>query len=255
MPQGPYTLGFDKVWCTELATFFVLTLRMSNKTTAHQNKSWLLLLWQFKIFLLDKWAISYYLIKRFQCFVSVVLVSVYEQIKPLNSEVCRNNIIISNINACVWSLVCFLLHIENDFQSFSVFLRFSNIHVCCSLCLFVFSPHSLFGVTGNCAACSKLIPAFEMVMRAKENVYHLDCFACQLCNQRWATSPASPRPSPSQWELGFRKLHRPQRRPVASTVWHSVGWGGEALQSHQLLTLRNLLLFLALTLWKVAQAF
>ncbi|XP_015255324.1 PREDICTED: LIM domain only protein 3 isoform X1 [Cyprinodon variegatus] len=43
----------------------------------------------------------------------------------------------------------------------------------------------LFGVTGNCAACSKLIPAFEMVMRAKENVYHLDCFACQLCNQRF----------------------------------------------------------------------
>lgn len=48
-------------------------------------------------------------------------------------------------------------------------------NVCCS---------RLFGVTGNCAACSKLIPAFEMVMRAKDNVYHLDCFACQLCNQR-----------------------------------------------------------------------
>ncbi|GCC25674.1 rhombotin-1 isoform X1 [Chiloscyllium punctatum] len=43
----------------------------------------------------------------------------------------------------------------------------------------------LFGTTGNCAACSKLIPAFEMVMRARENVYHLDCFACQLCNQRF----------------------------------------------------------------------
>lgn len=43
----------------------------------------------------------------------------------------------------------------------------------------------LFGTTGNCAACSKLIPAFEMVMRARDNVYHLDCFACQLCNQRW----------------------------------------------------------------------
>lgn len=42
----------------------------------------------------------------------------------------------------------------------------------------------LFGATGNCAACSKLIPAFEMVMRAKDNVYHLDCFACQLCSQR-----------------------------------------------------------------------
>uniref|UniRef100_A0A8C4W669 LIM domain only 1 n=1 Tax=Gopherus evgoodei TaxID=1825980 RepID=A0A8C4W669_9SAUR len=34
----------------------------------------------------------------------------------------------------------------------------------------------LFGTTGNCAACSKLIPAFEMVMRARDNVYHLDCF-------------------------------------------------------------------------------
>ncbi|CAL8326036.1 unnamed protein product [Gadus morhua 'NCC'] len=33
---------------------------------------------------------------------------------------------------------------------------------------------SLFGVPGNCAACSKLIPAFEMVMRARDNVYHLD---------------------------------------------------------------------------------
>uniref|UniRef100_UPI00358F2011 LIM domain only protein 3-like n=1 Tax=Myxine glutinosa TaxID=7769 RepID=UPI00358F2011 len=45
--------------------------------------------------------------------------------------------------------------------------------------------HRLFGVTGNCAACSKLIPAFEMVMRARDNVYHLDCFACQLCNHRF----------------------------------------------------------------------
>ncbi|KAK0135757.1 Rhombotin-1 [Merluccius polli] len=44
---------------------------------------------------------------------------------------------------------------------------------------------SLFGVTGNCAACSKMIPAFEMVMRARDNVYHLDCFACQLCHQRF----------------------------------------------------------------------
>ncbi|XP_016138499.1 rhombotin-1-like isoform X1 [Sinocyclocheilus grahami] len=43
----------------------------------------------------------------------------------------------------------------------------------------------LFGTTGNCAACNKLIPAFEMVMRARDNVYHLDCFACQLCNQRF----------------------------------------------------------------------
>nr|QOK99937.1 rhombotin-1 [Sparus aurata] len=48
----------------------------------------------------------------------------------------------------------------------------------------------LFGVTGNCAACSKLIPAFEMVMRARDNVYHLDCFACQLCRQSWTMKEA-----------------------------------------------------------------
>jgi len=43
----------------------------------------------------------------------------------------------------------------------------------------------LFGTTGHCAACNKVIPAFEMVMRAKTNVYHLECFACQQCNHRW----------------------------------------------------------------------
>ncbi|XP_029010816.1 LIM domain only protein 3-like isoform X1 [Betta splendens] len=42
----------------------------------------------------------------------------------------------------------------------------------------------LFGVTGTCAACSKVIPAFEMVMRARDNVYHVDCFACQRCGLR-----------------------------------------------------------------------
>ncbi|XP_034323214.1 LIM domain only protein 3-like isoform X1 [Crassostrea angulata] len=43
----------------------------------------------------------------------------------------------------------------------------------------------LFGTTGYCSACSKMIPAFEMVMRAKSNVYHLECFACQQCNHRF----------------------------------------------------------------------
>ncbi|XP_043234757.1 LIM domain only protein 3-like isoform X2 [Amphibalanus amphitrite] len=43
----------------------------------------------------------------------------------------------------------------------------------------------LFGSSGHCTACSKPIPAFEMVMRARENVYHLECFACRRCNQRF----------------------------------------------------------------------
>ncbi|XP_013775745.1 LIM domain only protein 3-like [Limulus polyphemus] len=43
----------------------------------------------------------------------------------------------------------------------------------------------LFGTTGVCSACSKTIPAFEMVMRARGNVYHLECFACQQCRHRF----------------------------------------------------------------------
>ncbi|XP_031623849.1 LIM domain only protein 3-like [Contarinia nasturtii] len=43
----------------------------------------------------------------------------------------------------------------------------------------------LYGNTGHCSACNKLIPAFEMVMRAKRNVYHLECFACQQCSHRF----------------------------------------------------------------------
>merc|ERR1711899_513963 len=43
----------------------------------------------------------------------------------------------------------------------------------------------LFGSTGYCAACRKVIPAFEMVMRARANVYHLECFACQQCGHRF----------------------------------------------------------------------
>ncbi|XP_050039115.1 uncharacterized protein [Dermacentor andersoni] len=43
----------------------------------------------------------------------------------------------------------------------------------------------LFGTTGLCSACNKTIPAFEMVMRARGNVYHLECFACQHCNHRF----------------------------------------------------------------------
>ena len=43
----------------------------------------------------------------------------------------------------------------------------------------------LFGTTGYCSACNKVIPAFEMVMRARANVYHLECFACQQCNHRY----------------------------------------------------------------------
>ncbi|GAU93287.1 hypothetical protein RvY_05252 [Ramazzottius varieornatus] len=43
----------------------------------------------------------------------------------------------------------------------------------------------LFGNMGSCSACDKNIPAFELVMRANGNVYHLECFACFECRNRF----------------------------------------------------------------------
>lgn len=51
-------------------------------------------------------------------------------------------------------------------------------------CLYL-SLLRLFGTKGFCTVCCKTIPAFEMVMRARENVYHLECFSCQRCHQRF----------------------------------------------------------------------
>ncbi|XP_031569871.1 rhombotin-1-like [Actinia tenebrosa] len=43
----------------------------------------------------------------------------------------------------------------------------------------------LFGATGMCSLCFKAIPPLENVMRAREHVFHLDCFACQFCGYRF----------------------------------------------------------------------
>lgn len=43
----------------------------------------------------------------------------------------------------------------------------------------------IFGQHGHCAACKKSIPPYEMVMRANDNAYHMDCFACQQCQYRF----------------------------------------------------------------------
>lgn len=43
----------------------------------------------------------------------------------------------------------------------------------------------MFGKSGVCSLCQKIICASEMVMKARENVYHLECFACQLCGSRF----------------------------------------------------------------------
>nr|KAG5712036.1 hypothetical protein BaRGS_020762 [Batillaria attramentaria] len=39
----------------------------------------------------------------------------------------------------------------------------------------------------KCAGCEKGIPPTEVVRRAQEHVYHLDCFACLMCSRQLNT--------------------------------------------------------------------
>lgn len=49
------------------------------------------------------------------------------------------------------------------------------------LCLFC----RRFGT--RCAGCSQPIPPTQVVRRAQENVYHLQCFACFICSRQLST--------------------------------------------------------------------
>lgn len=60
------------------------------------------------------------------------------------------------------------LPVSSDFLSFSAPL-----------------PHRLFGQDGLCAACDKRIRAYEMTMRVKDKVYHLECFKCAACQKHF----------------------------------------------------------------------
>jgi LIM homeobox protein 3/4 len=39
----------------------------------------------------------------------------------------------------------------------------------------------------KCAACSSGIPPSDVVRRAQDNVYHMDCFSCVICNRKMDT--------------------------------------------------------------------
>ncbi|KAI6216877.1 LIM domain only protein 3 [Aphelenchoides fujianensis] len=43
----------------------------------------------------------------------------------------------------------------------------------------------LFGTSGVCARCFRAVPPLEYVMRAKNHVFHLNCFSCARCNGRF----------------------------------------------------------------------
>lgn len=54
-------------------------------------------------------------------------------------------------------------------------------------CILVFLSfcHRLFGQDGLCASCDKRIRAYEMTMRVKDKVYHLECFKCAACQKHF----------------------------------------------------------------------
>lgn len=58
----------------------------------------------------------------------------------------------------------------------------------CGRLYFFFSPNycffRLYGTSGACAVCAKLIPATELVMKVLGKVYHLQCFTCTTCHNQ-----------------------------------------------------------------------
>lgn len=86
------------------------------------------------------------------------------------------------VTIIIYSYYLFLFSNGFFMRRIGVFILFVALFFTMLIANFYF--FRLFGTTGYCAACNKVIPAFEMVMRARSNVYHLECFACQQCNNR-----------------------------------------------------------------------
>jgi len=60
------------------------------------------------------------------------------------------------------------------------FLLKSKLLICC-----LYRDHRRFGT--KCAGCEQGIPPTQVVRRAQDNVYHLHCFACILCQRQLNT--------------------------------------------------------------------
>ena len=71
-------------------------------------------------------------------------------------------------------------------KAFRKSLAFNDVHFKLLIVInFLFLTGRLFGIPGVCSACNKQIAAFEFVMRAGKNAYHIECFSCQICRQRF----------------------------------------------------------------------
>ena len=72
------------------------------------------------------------------------------------------------------------------FWKFKIFylMLFPLVHQTISLFGIVFF-YRRFGT--KCAGCNQPIPPTQVVRRAQENVYHLQCFACFICQRQLST--------------------------------------------------------------------
>ncbi len=53
------------------------------------------------------------------------------------------------------------------------------------MCSLIYMLHREFGT--KCAGCNQPIPPTQVVRRAQDNVYHLQCFACFICARQLST--------------------------------------------------------------------
>ncbi len=74
------------------------------------------------------------------------------------------------------------------------FLNVNVIMISCLLCFFLFiffifsNKSNIFRHFGiKCAKCNRNIQTSDWVRRAKDNVYHLACFACENCKRQLST--------------------------------------------------------------------
>lgn len=48
--------------------------------------------------------------------------------------------------------------------------------------IFFFTSHRLFGI--KCAKCNLGFSSSDLVMRARDSVYHIECFRCSVCSRQ-----------------------------------------------------------------------
>lgn len=95
----------------------------------------------------------------------------------LHAYVCKTNILVKHLMCLRLLHITIKSYIKIRWLSIKTFFQV-QIYLCFLLC-------RLFGQDGLCASCEKRIRAFEMTMRVRDKVYHLECFKCAACQKHF----------------------------------------------------------------------